>query len=149
MQCYVGEWSFLSVWWYAKRLSWHTVISADNLAAWNIGGYKAVPSAFRKCQYCMMVDKDIQTKVNTFFFQNTCIMTIVSYLPFCTVYRKCCPTVHKGTIQFSMWRPGHYMHLDFDCIAIQNSFKNLLHGHLSTLYNGQLSRSHLCVNYPD
>ena len=70
--CYVGVWSSLSVWWYAKSLSWHTVVSADNLAAWNIGGYKAVPSAFRKCQYCMMVDKDIQTKVNTFFFQNTC-----------------------------------------------------------------------------
>lgn len=27
-----------------------TVVSADNLAAWNIGGFKALASAFRKCQ---------------------------------------------------------------------------------------------------
>ena len=40
-----------------------TVLSADNLAAWNIGGFKALASAFRKCQYCMVVDEDMQTKV--------------------------------------------------------------------------------------
>lgn len=40
-----------------------TTVSADNLAAWNIGGFKALASAFRKCQYCMAVDDDMQTKV--------------------------------------------------------------------------------------
>ena len=40
-----------------------TVVSADNLAAWNIGGFKALASAFRKCQYCMVVDEGMQTKV--------------------------------------------------------------------------------------
>ena len=40
-----------------------TVVSADNLASWSIGGFKALASAFRKCQYCMAVDEDMQTKV--------------------------------------------------------------------------------------
>ena len=41
-----------------------TVFSADNLAAWSVGGYKALASAFRKCQYCMATDEDMQTKVS-------------------------------------------------------------------------------------
>ena len=40
-----------------------TVFSADNLAAWSVGGYKALALAFWKCQYCMAVDEDMQTKV--------------------------------------------------------------------------------------
>lgn len=40
-----------------------TVFSADNLAAWAIGGFKALSSAFRRCQYCMIVESDLQTKV--------------------------------------------------------------------------------------
>lgn len=40
-----------------------TVFSADNLAAWAIGGFKALASAFRKCQYCMVTMDDMQTKV--------------------------------------------------------------------------------------
>lgn len=40
-----------------------TIMSADNLAAWAIGGFKALASAFRKCQYCTVVNQDIQTKV--------------------------------------------------------------------------------------
>ena len=40
-----------------------TSFSADNLAAWAIGGFKALASAFRKCQYCMAVDEDMQSKV--------------------------------------------------------------------------------------
>lgn len=40
-----------------------TVFSADNLAAWAVGGYKALMSAFRKCQFCMVTDEDMQTKV--------------------------------------------------------------------------------------
>ena len=40
-----------------------TLVSADNLAAQAIGGYKALHSAFRKCRYCMAVDADIQIKV--------------------------------------------------------------------------------------
>lgn len=49
-----------------------TAVSADNLAAWSIGGFKALASAFRKCQYCMAVDEDIQTKVgcSTIFITN-------------------------------------------------------------------------------
>lgn len=41
-----------------------TLVSADNLAAQAIGGYKALHSAFRKCRYCMAVDADMQTKVD-------------------------------------------------------------------------------------
>ena len=40
-----------------------TVLSADNLAAWAIGGFKALGSAFRRCQYCMVTMDDMQTKV--------------------------------------------------------------------------------------
>lgn len=40
-----------------------TVFSADTLAAWAIGGFKALSSAFRRCQYCMIVKTDLQTKV--------------------------------------------------------------------------------------
>ena len=40
-----------------------TVLSADNLAAWCVGGYKALASAFRKCQYCMVTDDNMQTEV--------------------------------------------------------------------------------------
>lgn len=40
-----------------------TLVSADNLAAQAIGGYKALHSAFRKCRYCMAVDADMQVKV--------------------------------------------------------------------------------------
>ena len=40
-----------------------TTFSADNLAAWGVAGFKALGSAFRKCQYCMAVDEYLQTKV--------------------------------------------------------------------------------------
>ena len=40
-----------------------TVFSADNLAAWAVGGYKALASAFRKCQYCMVTDTEMQREV--------------------------------------------------------------------------------------
>ena len=40
-----------------------TLVSADNLAAQAIGGYKALHSAFRKCRNCMAVDADMQIKV--------------------------------------------------------------------------------------
>ena len=41
-----------------------TVVSAANLAAWVMGGFKALVLAFRKCQYCMVIDEDIRkTKV--------------------------------------------------------------------------------------
>ena len=46
-----------------------TVFSADNLAAWSVGGYKALASAFRKCQYCLAVNETMQTKV-------TCMITL-------------------------------------------------------------------------
>ena len=38
--------------------------SADNLAAWSVGGFKALGSAFRRCQYCMVTCEDMQTKVS-------------------------------------------------------------------------------------
>lgn len=41
-----------------------TVFSADNLAAWAVGGYKALASAFRKCQYCMVTDVEMQIEVH-------------------------------------------------------------------------------------
>ena len=44
-----------------------TVFSADNLAAWAIGGFKALSSAFRRCQYCMIVETDLQTKVHAHY----------------------------------------------------------------------------------
>ena len=40
-----------------------TVFSADNLAAWAVGGYKALASAFRRCQYCMVTDTEMQREV--------------------------------------------------------------------------------------
>ncbi len=39
------------------------MFSADNLAAWAVGGYKALASAFRKCQFCMVTDNEMQEKV--------------------------------------------------------------------------------------
>lgn len=43
-----------------------TVFSADNLAAWALGGYKALASAFRKCQYCMVTDDQMKATVSIF-----------------------------------------------------------------------------------
>lgn len=40
-----------------------TVFSADNLAAWAVGGFKALASAFRKCQFCMVTDVEMQREV--------------------------------------------------------------------------------------
>ena len=41
-----------------------TVVSADNLSAQMVGGFKALNAAFRKCRYCMATDGTMQTKVN-------------------------------------------------------------------------------------
>ena len=38
-------------------------VSADNLAANLIAGYKSLTSAFRKCRSCMAVEETMQTKV--------------------------------------------------------------------------------------
>ena len=40
-----------------------TIFSANDLAAWSIGGFKALASAFRNCQFCMVTMEDMQTKV--------------------------------------------------------------------------------------
>ena len=40
-----------------------TVVSADNLSAQMVGGFKALNAAFRKCRYCMATDDTMQTKV--------------------------------------------------------------------------------------
>lgn len=41
-----------------------TVVSADNLSAQMVGGFKALNAAFRKCRYCMATDDTMQTQVN-------------------------------------------------------------------------------------
>lgn len=40
-----------------------TFTSADNLAAYSLGGFKRLSSALRKCMVCMTVDSDMQSKV--------------------------------------------------------------------------------------
>jgi hypothetical protein len=35
------------------------IVSADNLAAHQIGGYKALHDAFRRCRYCMATSEDM------------------------------------------------------------------------------------------
>ena len=40
------------------------VVSADNISAQIVGGFKALSAAFRKCHYCMATDDTMQTKVN-------------------------------------------------------------------------------------
>ena len=39
------------------------IVSADNLASWSVGGYKALASANRKCHFCMATSNDIKSKV--------------------------------------------------------------------------------------
>ena len=46
-----------------------TVVAADNLASQLIGGFKGLSSAFRKCQQCLAVNDDIQTKVSILSFK--------------------------------------------------------------------------------
>ena len=41
-----------------------TTVSADNLAAWDLGGYKALASALRKCRFCLAVEEDMSSKVH-------------------------------------------------------------------------------------
>lgn len=40
-----------------------SVVSADNLASQELGGYKALNAALRKCRCCMTTDEDMQIKV--------------------------------------------------------------------------------------
>ena len=40
-----------------------TLFSADNLAAWAVGGFKALASTFRRCQFCMVTHDEMQAKV--------------------------------------------------------------------------------------
>ena len=40
-----------------------TLFAGDNLASQYIGGYKSLYAALRKCQFCMAVDEDVQSKV--------------------------------------------------------------------------------------
>ncbi len=41
-----------------------SIVCADNLASWNLGGYKALASALRKCRFCMAVVGDMKSKVH-------------------------------------------------------------------------------------
>lgn len=40
-----------------------SIVCADNLASWNLGGYKALASALRKCRFCMAVAVDMKSRV--------------------------------------------------------------------------------------
>ena len=40
-----------------------SVVSADNLASQELGGFKALNAALRKCRYCMTTDTEMQLKV--------------------------------------------------------------------------------------
>ena len=40
-----------------------TIVSADNISAQLIGGYKALNAAFRKCRDCYATDEEMQTLV--------------------------------------------------------------------------------------
>ena len=40
-----------------------SLVCADNLASWNLGGYKAMASALRKCRFCMAISDDMKSKV--------------------------------------------------------------------------------------
>ena len=44
------------------------LVSADNLAAHYVGGYKSLSSALRKCRYCLATDADMCTKVMIFTY---------------------------------------------------------------------------------
>ena len=54
-----------------------SLVSADNLAIWALGGFKALASAVRKCQYCMAIAEDMKSKVFTcmhyFFRLSKCV----------------------------------------------------------------------------
>ncbi len=39
-------------------------VAADNLAAWDLGGYVQLASALRKCRFCMAVKETMQSKVH-------------------------------------------------------------------------------------
>ena len=39
-------------------------VSGDNLASQALGGFSGLQSATRKCQFCMAIDTDIDSKVN-------------------------------------------------------------------------------------
>ena len=40
-----------------------SVVSADNLASQDLGGFKALNAALRKCRYCMTTETEMQLKV--------------------------------------------------------------------------------------
>lgn len=77
-----------------------TVVSADNLSAQLIGGYKALNSAFRKCRYCMATDDTMQAKVN-------CMYTYVPVVVVCSntrfVHVQCVHTWGVRYASFFFW----------------------------------------------
>uniref|UniRef100_A0A1X7T9Z5 Uncharacterized protein n=1 Tax=Amphimedon queenslandica TaxID=400682 RepID=A0A1X7T9Z5_AMPQE len=46
-----------------------TIVCADNLASWSLGGYKALASALRKCRFCMAIAEDMSSKFLSEEFQ--------------------------------------------------------------------------------
>ena len=40
-----------------------SILSADNLAAWDLGGYIQLASALRQCRFCVAIREDMISKV--------------------------------------------------------------------------------------
>ena len=60
-----------------------TIVSADNLASWNLGGYKNLASATRKCRFCMAAAKHMHSKD----FISTHVKSFHTYLgTYCIVH---------------------------------------------------------------
>lgn len=57
-----------------------SVVCADNLASWSLGGYKALASALRKCRFCMAIAEDMGSKVSvTLYMHRLIIICIFSF----------------------------------------------------------------------
>ena len=59
-----------------------SIVSGDNLASQDLGGYKALAAALRKCRHCLAVDDDVQTKVSTFMWLPICPFILMYSLQF-------------------------------------------------------------------
>lgn len=65
----VGKWGgFLQQWSYHQLTI--SIVSADNLASWSIGGYKTLSSTRRKCHFCMATAEEIQSKVHFIYIHD-------------------------------------------------------------------------------
>ena len=56
-----------------------TIVCADNLASWFLGGYKALASALRKCRFCMAIAEDMSSKVGSLCYLQSCMCVCFSF----------------------------------------------------------------------